>query len=118
MGYDKENLLNYEIIQNLKELDTEDSNFLSELIKIYLTESKKLLDKIEKGMDSGDKDAIANNTHTLKGSSSNIGAMELSRLCAEIEKKARAGDLEGVKILLPEMKECYELTTEKIKELH
>lgn len=117
MAYDKENLLNFEIIQNLKELDTEDSNFLSELIDIYLTESKKLIDKIFKGISSNDKDMVANNSHTLKGSSSNIGAMELSRLCADIEKKARAGDLEGVKLLLPEMKECYDLTTEKIKEL-
>ncbi len=117
MVYDKDNLLNYEIIQNLRELDTEESNFLSELIDIYLSESNKLMDKIMKGISTNDKDLVANNSHTLKGSSSNIGAMELSRLCAEIEKKARKGDLEGVKLLFPEMKECYELTNEKIKSL-
>jgi len=117
MVYDKENLLNYEIIQNLKELDSEESNFFSELIDIYLTESKKLLDKINKGISKNDKDMVSNNSHTLKGSSSNIGAMELSRLCAEIEKKSREGNLDGVKKILPEMVECYELTIEKIKSL-
>lgn len=117
MVYDKENLLNYEIIDNLRELDTEESNFLSELIDIYLTESKKLFDKIKKGISSNDKEMVSNNSHTLKGSSSNIGAMELSRLCAEIEKKARKGDLDGVKLLLPEMEECYNLTIDKIKSL-
>ena len=40
------------------------------------------------------------NVHSLKGSAANIGAHELYRLCADVEKRTRNGDVAPIPALL------------------
>lgn len=40
----------------------------------------------------GDLDALAKVAHKLKGSSGSVGAVELARLCSQLERVAKAGD--------------------------
>jgi HPt (histidine-containing phosphotransfer) domain-containing protein len=41
--------------------------------------------------------------HTLKSSAASVGALELSRLCAEIERRIRQDDTDGLDPLLDGM---------------
>jgi CheY-like chemotaxis protein len=62
--------------------------------------AEKIKDCIEQG-DLGEATRIA---HTLKGTSANIGAMEVSELAAKIEKKFKAGEVESAVFHLPELR--------------
>ena len=44
--------------------------------------------------------AVRQVVHTLKSSSASIGALRLSRLCAEIETAIRQDAMDGVRLLL------------------
>ena len=50
----------------------------------------------ERGGDDGDAAVVATVAHTLKSSAASVGALELSRVCAEVERRLREnqpGDL-------------------------
>ena len=51
---------------------------------------------------------LAKQTHTLKGSSSNIAANALARLSADLEKMARRGDGLGASRLFGQLRKEYE----------
>ncbi|HXX92137.1 MAG TPA: Hpt domain-containing protein [Planctomycetota bacterium] len=66
--------------------------FLSELIDIFLKEQAQHLARLRKAFDSRDAGVLERVAHTMKGSCGNLGARELSRICAELQGVARAGD--------------------------
>ncbi len=66
--------------------DPEDPYFLGSLIKIYLKSSREVLDKINITIQNDNFDKTSMYAHSLKSSSSNIGAEHLAYLCAELEK--------------------------------
>jgi len=53
--------------------------------------------------------------HTLKGSSGNIGALYLGRLCFELEEKGRMAEQEGVGELLSQVKEEFSRVQHALK---
>jgi CheY-like chemotaxis protein len=62
---------------------------LTRVIKLYLSESPELIEKLKDAATSGDGARIASSAHTLKSCSANVGASVLSRYCAEAESFAR-----------------------------
>ena len=42
--------------------------------------------------DGGDAGVVAGIAHTLKSSSASVGALELSRVCADVESRLRRGE--------------------------
>lgn len=73
--------------------DEDDPNLVAELIGLYLHDSSRLMDEINTAMTSQDSEKLRIAAHTLKGSSSNIGALEFSELCREIEHAVRENRL-------------------------
>ena len=51
-----------------------------------------------------DAKAIGDIAHTLKSSSASVGALGLSRLCAEAERAARAGEIEPLGVSLEDLR--------------
>jgi len=51
-----------------------------------------------------DAKAIGDIAHTLKSSSASVGALGLSRLCAEVERAARAGEIEPLGVALEDLR--------------
>ncbi|MFK7974666.1 MAG: response regulator [Halioglobus sp.] len=66
-------------------------DILTRLIDVYLNSSPDLIEKLEKASAENDLGAIELSAHTLKSSSANLGALDFSSLCAEVEAAARAG---------------------------
>ncbi len=52
---------------------------------------------------SGDATGVAEVAHSLKGSSVNVGAKSLGKLCSDIMGCARDGKLDKAKDVLPEL---------------
>jgi len=80
-----------QILQNLREYDDEDDPFVDILIETYLNEAPQHLDGIRVAVQSQDAKLLKESAHTLKSSSAQLGAMQFSQLCKEIEYMGRAG---------------------------
>jgi len=67
-------------------------DMLASLINLYLAESPKLVDELKRAAGAGDAREMARVAHSLKSCSANVGAMALSRSCAELVTVAKAGN--------------------------
>ncbi|MBL3589289.1 MAG: response regulator [gamma proteobacterium endosymbiont of Lamellibrachia anaximandri] len=65
----------------------------SQLIKIYLESSHRLLDNLLDGVETLDAGAISQAAHNLSTASGNLAATELASLCKTLELEGRAGQL-------------------------
>ena len=71
---------------------------LVDLLDTYLEESLGLVNAITEGAEAGDLTSVLRPAHSLKSSSASIGAMQLSKLCADLEAYLR-GSLPGLDVL-------------------
>jgi HPt (histidine-containing phosphotransfer) domain-containing protein len=65
-----------------------DRAFLAELIETYLADSPGLLDEMRVALTADDRVALRRAAHTLKSTSSSLGALELAATCRELEGAA------------------------------
>jgi HPt (histidine-containing phosphotransfer) domain-containing protein len=68
-----------------------------DLLDTYVEESTGLVAAIRTGVENGDHASILRPAHSLKSSSASIGAMQLSRFCADLETHLR-GSLPGLDV--------------------
>ncbi|HEY8942232.1 MAG TPA: Hpt domain-containing protein [Cellvibrio sp.] len=85
--------LDYDTLDTLKQVMEDDFNLL---IETFRQDSIERLKKLHEVVQGNDADLIRRAAHSFKGSSSNIGAQQLSALCAALEKKAVAGNFQGL----------------------
>ncbi len=60
---------------------------------------------MENGVEEHDLDQVALAAHTLKSSSAMVGAMDLSRLCKEIEAMIQKDELSGLEVMVQEARQ-------------
>ncbi len=75
-------------------------DMLAKIIEIYLQECPKLLETLDEAVASGDADGVRKAAHSLKSSSANLGAINLSALCKELEMGGRDNRLDKAAELL------------------
>ena len=73
-----------------------DRELLEEVSRLFLEECPKLLDGIRQALAARDARLLERFAHTVKGSAANIEARAVSRVAAEIARRARSGNLEQV----------------------
>jgi two-component system, sensor histidine kinase and response regulator len=76
--------------QALKSMVDGDEQFLQELIEVFIESGQQVLKDMQQCAAQGDGTALAREAHKLKGASSNIFAMALKQLCADLEMQAPA----------------------------
>jgi histidine phosphotransfer protein HptB len=82
--------VDYDALNALKDVMEGEFGFL---IDTFIQDSSDRLDKLYTLIGSDNIDAIRRAAHSFKGSCSNLGAIHLANLCAELERKARENDL-------------------------
>lgn len=80
----------------------------AKLIDIFLTHTPERMRQIREGVESKESRTSEAGAHSLKSSAGNVGASRLQRMAERAEAKAEAGDLEGVRDLLPGLEEAYD----------
>ncbi|MCG8435741.1 MAG: response regulator [Gammaproteobacteria bacterium] len=96
------------ILANIREIDSHtDEDVLGTIVNLFLTESPKLIEKIKTAGDLNDNDTVQHAAHSLKGSAANIGAAQVQVICAELERKARDGQLEELDKMMEELDDKY-----------
>jgi HPt (histidine-containing phosphotransfer) domain-containing protein len=82
--------LDADALARLRELDPSGKTHLVErVLKAFETSSTRLGTQFREARERGDMQGIRHVVHTLKSSSASIGALDLARICAEIETSIR-----------------------------
>src|SRR3954463_6003075 len=84
--------IDMQAIDGLRELSP-DADFLRELIEIYLQDTPQRIGEMEDALNKKDVPAFTRAAHTIKGSSSNFGAMKLTKLAHELEMQGKSETL-------------------------
>lgn len=111
MSFLKEDLLDLDIIQGLKELGGDDGDeFLKEILDLYSEQYPILLSQIKEYLGKSDYINLSKSAHALKGASLNIGAKEIASICKLIEINSKSGILDGYKELIANLESVHSLT--------
>ena len=97
-------IIDPEAINNLRALGDEgDDSFLREIIGIYLEDVPLRVADLKRAREAGDKPLFTRSAHTIKGSSANVGAVEVRALAEKIEHRSKVEPLPSLDTLLPEL---------------
>ena len=66
-----------------------------ELLELFVETTASNLNKLHSGLAAGDSGQVSEAAHTIKGSSANLGLMEIAETAKGIEERARQNILEG-----------------------
>lgn len=83
-----DNILNLETLHELREM-LDDG--LDEVLTEYVGDASQQLRQLHVAVEVGDVEAIGDISHSLKGSSGNLGIQGLYELCARLEQEAKSG---------------------------
>ncbi len=89
--------------QQARARTAEDEVLLREIVKIFLQESPRLLEKIELGLAEGDGEGLERAAHSLKGQIRCLAAPEALSAAEKLEERARARDFPAAAAALPEL---------------
>eukprot|EP00741_Cyanophora_paradoxa_P006276 tig00000989_g6085.t1 len=111
-------LLDESIFGQLEELQDESQpDFVEEVINLYCETSEEKLEEMDSLLKRKDLDELAKSAHSLKGSSANIGAVKVVKLCADLKTLCEAEDLAGCKQCLEDVKTQFKLVREHLKKI-
>jgi len=82
----------------------DDLDFQREITAEFLAQLDREVDAIAAAVASRDADALHQNAHALKGSSSTLGARALAGACARLESLGRSTDLSGAEPALEQVR--------------
>lgn len=78
------------------------------LLETFIQDSSSKIESLKLACKQADIDTVRRSAHSLKGSSSNLGAMPLADLSLEVERKAREDSLDGVDELIDRIEREYQ----------
>jgi two-component system sensor histidine kinase/response regulator len=70
-------------------------DLMTQLATLFLADADALISVLRRALAEGDAAAVVRSAHTLSGSSANLGATDLARLCAALASHSGADDLVG-----------------------
>jgi HPt (histidine-containing phosphotransfer) domain-containing protein len=88
-----------------------------ELIDEYVSTARQLVADIERGLAANDVEETERAAHSLKGSSSMMGAHLVQKASQAIEQAASSGDLAAARSLLPALCRVNEATLVRLLEV-
>jgi len=90
-------VLDAQALERLRELDPTGENRLMErVVSAFDSSVGRLMPQLEDALNTNELGGVRNVAHTLKSSSASIGAMKLSRMCSDLETRARNEQAEGM----------------------
>ena len=92
-----DSVLDVDALNRLRDLDPNGENRLMErVVSAFESSVARLMPQLQEALVGDQLSGIRHVAHTLKSSSASIGATKLSKICAEVESKARLQQTEGL----------------------
>ena len=118
MSHSPAAILDPEAIENLRALGDEgDDTFLREIISIYLEDVPQRLADLRSARGSEDRPLYVRSAHTIKGSSANVGALEMRALAEKLEHRAKVEPLSALDAELTEIEAAFTRTRDALRSL-
>ena len=111
-----EPLVDFSFLRSLRDLADGCPDPVVELVDMYLADAPGKVEAILSGAAAGDSEAIKAAAHTLKGSSSNLGAKRLAAYCSDLEKMSNEGEADACKQQADVVAQEFELVKEALIE--
>jgi CheY-like chemotaxis protein len=93
-----------------------DQTFQREMIELYLTTTRPLLDKIAAALAAQDAAACLRAAHEIKGASTYIAATDMAENARNVEHAAKAADWDGVEVNLKRMETALDAVAQHLEE--
>lgn len=107
-----------EAIANLRALSPDDGGtFLKEILGIFIEDTPRRITELHSARMSGDATVFVRAAHSIKGSSSNVGASELRSIAERLELHARQKGIEGVELQVAELEAAFLRAKEELQKL-
>ncbi|MFN3714960.1 MAG: Hpt domain-containing protein [Alcanivoracaceae bacterium] len=107
-------LLDMDLVGELRDIMAEG---FAGLVDSYEQDTARKLDLMRTALEGDARDTLRQLAHSLKGSSSNVGALEVSGCCLTIEQKAGDGQPDQLQHLLDELTACHQQAMEALRSL-
>jgi HPt (histidine-containing phosphotransfer) domain-containing protein len=106
------------VFSDLRSLEGPDEpDFLKNLVRTFFDVFEHHAALMEEAIRQGAAEKLWKSAHTLKSSSANVGALELSRLCRELEAMGKTGKLDEATETLKNIQENYKLVRTELGSL-
>jgi CheY-like chemotaxis protein len=111
-------VIDLDVIGRISELQVAGQpDIVAELIDIFLRTTPERIEALRTAVKQGNIKECGGAAHTLKSSAANIGALQLSEACREIEKLALSGRCENVAELLKSLEREYHKAKSQLEPL-
>jgi HPt (histidine-containing phosphotransfer) domain-containing protein len=85
--------LDAQALARLRELDPDGRlGVVNRVLTVFESSLHRMVSQLEAQRQGADSTVVAHIAHTLKSSSGSVGAIALSKACAEVESRLRKGD--------------------------
>lgn len=101
----------------LEEATGGDLDFMRELLELYLGDVENHVSALESAVAARSLGDVKKHAHTIKGSSSNVGAAAVQRVALLLERAAGAGDQATVDAQIVELRPALQLVTQAAQRL-
>jgi CheY-like chemotaxis protein/HPt (histidine-containing phosphotransfer) domain-containing protein len=92
-------------VESLRDLGGEE--FVAEVIDTFLSDAPALVETLRTTYEQGQTEGLRRAAHTLKSNGQTFGAGRFSKLCRELEERARSGELDGAAELVNRIEQEY-----------
>lgn len=82
-------------------------DYIGELIDTYLMDAPRSIEKIRQAVAAGNADELRRAAHSVKSTSANFGAVELSSLASNLEMLGKSNTLAGAANILTRLETEY-----------
>ena len=111
-----EEVIDMQVFNELK--DTLGDDYIYELLVTLFEEAPKNILEMTTAFSNGDADTFRRSAHTLKSNAQSFGATSLWKLCNDLEKLARQGQLNQVEDMLDTLQVEYQKAVDALKGIH
>jgi CheY-like chemotaxis protein/HPt (histidine-containing phosphotransfer) domain-containing protein len=95
-------------LESLRALNEDpETDLFGEIVQLYFSTAEESLVRIQNGFGAGDTATVSSEAHSLKGSSSNLGASELANLCKDLQEVGKQANMELIGPLIEQIKAEY-----------
>ena len=86
--------LDEQALDRLRELDPDGrKGAVARVLSAFESSLARMLVQLRTQLGAGGTEGVAELAHTLKSSAASVGALELAKVCAELEQRVRGGDV-------------------------
>jgi histidine phosphotransfer protein HptB len=111
-------LIDPEAIENLRALNPDDGDaFLRDIVGIFLEDTPQRLAELRESLLMGDQVRFTRAAHSIKGSASNLGAMQLRAVAEQLEHQSKTHGLVEVEGLISDLEARFEATRSELSRI-